>query len=339
MLYLLKQLVPDYYDQFLMRSELIQFIHRNQPVGRRAIALALNCSERVARNEVEQLKKLNLVCVTKQGITLSNNGEMLVSELNHPNPTMDLQMSEFEQEVANRLGARAVKIRSNHNDMNLGLIVSELLESMLPLGQSVVAVAGGTTLLRIANTLSPQLNNGRDINFVPARGGIGNAQYIQANAIADIMANRLGARHESLFVPEQVSEETYRSLEKEPSIHFVLEELKKSLAVLFSIGEANKMLARRSLTDVNAQNRIKQEAVGEAFGVFFNKNGESVEKLARIGLRFNEIQSISYPIAVVTGKEKAKALTAFMHMVPHRHVWLVLDEEISHMILKEPSSF
>ncbi|WP_426068338.1 sugar-binding domain-containing protein, partial [Escherichia coli] len=45
--------------------------------------------------------------------------------------------------------------------------------------------------------------------FVPARGGIGEAVSVQANSISAVMANKTGGNYRALYVPEQLSRETY----------------------------------------------------------------------------------------------------------------------------------
>lgn len=85
--------------------------------------------------------------------------------------------------------------------------------------------------------------------FVPARGGIGEAVSVQANSISAVMANKTGGNYRALYVPEQLSRETYNSLLQEPSIQEVLTLISHANCVVHSIGRALHMAARRKMSD------------------------------------------------------------------------------------------
>ena len=45
---------------------------------------------------------------------------------------------------------------------------------------------------------------------VPARGGLGDNVELQANTIATVLAQRMGASYRQLYVPDSVSEENFK---------------------------------------------------------------------------------------------------------------------------------
>ena len=72
---------------------------------------------------------------------------------------------------------------------------------------------------------------------------------------------------------------------KEPEIHEVLHLIKSANMVLHGIGDAMTMAKRRK-TAPEIINQLQQdEAVGEAFGYYFNEAGEVVHKVQTIGLQ------------------------------------------------------
>ena len=57
--------------------------------------------------------------------------------------------------------------------------------------------------------------------------------------------NGTGCKHRVLYVPDQVSDEMYQSMIKEPEIHEVLHLIKSANMVLHGIGDAMTMAERR----------------------------------------------------------------------------------------------
>ncbi len=68
-----------------------------------------------------------------------------------------------------------------------------------------------------------------------------------------------------------------------------------------------KKISRRSPTG---------HAVGEAFGYYFNEEGEVVHKVPTIGLQLEDLSHIEHVIAVAGGSSKAKAIRAYMKSAP-----------------------
>ena len=62
-----------------------------------------------------------------------------------------------------------------------------------------------------ANITGTQANTA----VVPARGGLGDNVELQANTIATVLAQRLGASYRQLYVPDSVSEDILNSILKE----------------------------------------------------------------------------------------------------------------------------
>ncbi|MCI1903303.1 sugar-binding domain-containing protein [Enterococcus hirae] len=335
---LLKAVAPDLIGEIKKRYQILRSIYWMQPVGRRTLAEALGVTERILRKETDTLKSLQLVTASKSGMSLTEKGLKLVHELT---PVIDSlsEREETEQHLAKFLGNRQCIVLSEDGDERpqiferFGQTVTELLDKSLPLGRNVIAVMGGTTMAQLAKNMGDLTHPGRFNMFVPARGGIGEAIDIQANAVSATMALKTGGTHRALYVPEHVSPETYESLLHEPSIEEVLFLIDSANCVIHSIGRALHMAARRHMSPKIIAALKKDGAVSESFGYFFDAKGKVVYKIPRIGLQLEDLKKIPLVVAVAGGKSKALAIKAYMKNAP-KHTILVTDEGAAKEILK-----
>jgi central glycolytic genes regulator len=95
--------------------------------------------------------------------------------------------------------------------------------------------------------------------------------------------------------------------------------------VLHGIGDAITMAERRSTSPEDMEKIIRRNAVGEAFGYYFNEAGEIVHKVLTIGLQLDDLTEVDTIIAVAGGASKAKAIRAYMKQAP-RSTILITDE-------------
>lgn len=147
------------------------------------------------------------------------------------------------------------------------------------------------------------------------------------------MAQLVGGENMALFVPDNLSDKAYASMKSEPSIKHTLSVMKKANCLLYSIGNAKVMMERRRMSHGLISSLEAHNAVGEAFGCYFNENGEIVYRLSRFGLQIEDIEKIPYAMAIAGGSTKAKAIKAFMKYAPHQ-TWLITDEGAANLILK-----
>jgi central glycolytic genes regulator len=70
------------------------------------------------------------------------------------------------------------------------------------------------------------------------------------------------------------------------------------------------MSRRRGLADEKTQELLEKGAVAEAFGYYFDKNGEIIYITPTMGLNYNDVTSIKNVIGVAGGKNKAEAIIA-----------------------------
>ncbi|WP_338471840.1 sugar-binding domain-containing protein [Niallia sp. XMNu-256] len=336
MIELQKRLLPDLLSIIQKRFHILQYIGAMEPVGRRSLAATLGYTERVLRSEVEFLKEQKLLYSTSAGMSLTEDGRELIQKLEDFMRELS-GLDEMEKQLKSLLDINKIFIVPGDSDVltwiknELGKTCVECINKLLK-GKHIIAVTGGSTMATVAEMMTPQSNN-HDFLFVPARGGIGEEVKNQANTICSTMAERTRSRHRVLYVPDQVSDEMYHSMIKEPEIHEVLNLIRSADMVLHGIGDAMTMATRRKTAPDILAKLQQSEAVGEAFGYYFNEAGEVVHKVQTIGLQLSDLQSAEHVIAVAGGSSKAKAIGAYMKQAPPSTI-LITDEGAASELLK-----
>lgn len=332
------QIVPDLLLVMQKRYEILRSISVMEPVGRRTLANVLGLTERTLRSEVDFLKKQQLIDIQTSGMSITEKGYMLMYQLEETMRYI-LGINLLESKLTELLQIQEVVIVQGDSDSNslvkneIGKACAERMKRELE-KDNIIAVAGGTTMASTAEMLTPGLSNEKSLLFVPARGGLGEEVYNQANVICAKMAERTGGSHSVLYAPDQIGREAYESLMKEPSIKENLRLLKSANIVLHGIGDAIIMAKRRGTSAENMQKIKAQKAVGEAFGYYFNEEGEIVHKVPTIGIQMAELSSGGRKvIAAAGGKSKAKAIMAYMKSAPKTTI-LITDEGAAKAILE-----
>lgn len=331
-----KRLLPDLLQVLQKRYSILRYIGFMQPVGRRSLAASLGFTERILRSEVDFLKDQNLIYTNNVGMSLTPEGKNLLEDLE--GLMRELKgIDVMELELKHRLGIKKAIIVPGNSDVS-PMVKSELGKACamgmkeLLAGKNIIAVTGGSTMATVAEELSPELGK-KELLFVPARGGIGEDVQNQANTVSSIMSKNTHSKHRVFYVPDQVSSEIYESLIKEPDIHEVLELIQSASMVLHGIGDAITMAKRRK-TPFEEMKKIEDgNAVGEAFGYYFNESGEIVHKVLTIGLQLDDLARIPNVIAVAGGSSKAKAIKSYMKQAPSSTI-LITDEGAARRLLK-----
>jgi central glycolytic genes regulator len=197
--------------------------------------------------------------------------------------------------------------------------------------EQIVAVSGGSTMLAVAEMMMPTPAF-KMTTFVPARGGVGDAVELEANYIASLMAKKTGGKYRMLHVPDQVSDEVYRRLIREPHIKEVLDCLKKARMVVYGIGDAKMMAIRRKSAPEVLDKLERAKAVGESFGYYFSRDGEIVHRVQTLGLKLKDLGEVEKVVAVAGGSSKAEAIVAICSNVSQDT--LITDEGAARAILE-----
>ncbi len=331
-----KRLLPDLLHILQKRYTILRYIGFMQPVGRRSLAISLGLTERVLRSEVDFLKGQNLIYINNIGMSLTSDGKNLLGDLE--GLMRELKgIDVMELELKHQLGIKNVIIVPGDSDVSpmvkgeLGKATAVCMKKLL-YGKNIIAVTGGSTMAAVAEKLTPSPAQ-KELLFVPARGGVGEDVDNQANTICSNMAKSTDSKHRVFYVPDQVSSEIYESLIKEPDIHEVLNLIQSASMVLHGIGDAITMAERRKTNPDIKRKLEKGKAVGEAFGYYFNEEGEIVHKVLTIGLQLEDLAHIANVIAVAGGASKAKAIKAYLKQAPSSTI-LITDEGVANQLLK-----
>lgn len=329
-----KQLLPDLMDQLKKRYTVLHHIHVSRVVGRRTLATSLNMTERVLRGEVDFLKSQGLLEVESFGMSVSETGVRLLDQL-EPMIRELFGLSELEEQIRKAFKVKQVTVVPGDSDTSpsakkeLGRAGASALRKLVQ-EASVIAVTGGSTMADVANHVQPSSSLKSSL-FVPARGGLGEGVELQANTIASIMAKKSGGQYRLLHVPDHLGEEAYQSLIQDPNIQEIISVIRKTQVVVHGIGEAMAMAKRRKLDDETVKRLRNDGALAEAYGYYFDKQGNVIHKMTTAGLRLEDLESTQV-IAVAGGKSKGESIAAVLKY--GREQVLVTDEAAARETLK-----
>lgn len=337
---LLCELVPELTDHFKLRMEILQVLRsRQKDISRKNLALRIGITERQTRSHLDVLRNNHLIEISQQGVRISQAGIKLFDIFqSHLSLKKPIEFHQMEKALKAKLQIEDCLIIKGDADFDnsvyniMGEFVQRILIKRLPLGNALVAVTGGSTLARISESFSHELSKNRQITFIPSRGGMGGNYQIQSNSVGSRMAEKTGAKYLPLFIPEMLGQETSELLLKDPSIHRIVDLSKQADGLILSIGRAEVMAERREVSQEQYQAILDYQAVGEAFGVFYDVDGQEVVRYPRIGLTIEDLDRIPLLITVVGGSSKAKAVEGFFRLAPNRG-YLVCDEGVAQSIL------
>ena len=331
-----KKIVPELTDLLVQRYQILRQVSHEYPIGRRALAARLGLSERVLRAQVDFLKKSGLLEFSSSGMTVTDEGADILKELaDYVRKLQDL--STLEKTLSDMLDIGRVVILPGDSDQEevvkreIGRTAARILSKLLADGGlHIVAVSGGTTLAAMAANISGSQPN---TVVVPARGGLGDNVELQANTIATVLAQRLGASYRQLYVPDSVSEDILNSILKEDvGVRAVVDIIKKADILVHGVGRANVMARHRRLGPEIIANLEANGAVGEAFGQYCSLDGKQVYMSNNAGLMLQDLQHIGSIIGVAGGKSKAAAILSVIRA--SRQDILVTDEAAAHEIVR-----
>lgn len=314
LLELQQKLLPDLVEVLRQRYMLLRSISHLQPIGRRGLAQAVGSTERILRAEVDLLKESGLLHVTAAGMSLSAEGQRVLDEL-EPLVGELFGLTELGERLQRLLGIDEVIVVQGNADhspwvkQELGRVGARVLRQIVREGD-IVAVTGGSSVASVVHHLSPSAVF-RNVQFVPARGGLGERVELQANTLASAMAEKTGGSYRLLHVPDRLHPDALQTLLKEPQVQDVLSLLQNARIVLHGIGDALAMARRRNYSEAELSSLAEAGAVSEAFGYYFNEAGEAVEHMPTIGLQLEDVKKAESVISIAGGESKAKAILSF----------------------------
>lgn len=335
---ILRTVAPEMIDLLENRYNILKVVGYLQPIGRRSLSGKLDITERVIRKEANILKDQGLLDFSMEGMKLTPQGEAALSMLKlffH-----DLKgIKSLEEKLAEKLGIRKVVLAPFNEDeedenfviKDIGKLAAEYLRTIIE-DDSIIGITGGSSVYNIIESYRKEKIPYPEVTVIPARGGLGTKSEYQANTLVEKLADKLGSKYQLLFTPDILAKDTIDSLRNEPHIKDILEKVENIDILVFGIGQAMKMAERRSLTDKEKGIISEKGAVSEAFGYYFNKDGNIVHELSTIGIELDKFKEIDKLIAVAGGTNKAEAIISICKLNPN--LVLVTDERVARTILK-----
>ncbi|WP_134704675.1 sugar-binding transcriptional regulator [Ammoniphilus sp. YIM 78166] len=329
------RLVPDLVEVMQKRLSILRNIYLQQPIGRRSLAVSLHTTERILRAEVDFLKEQGLVQVESIGMFLTDTGLQILESLE--GLIKDVYgLSDMESELQQRLKVNRVIVvpgQSSEVELDkkeLGRAAANYLLSVLR-EQDIVAVTGGSTIATMAEMMSGN-RQFPEVTFVPARGGLGENVELQANQIAANLAKKLGAQYRMFHISDNLSASVYQSIQSDPYISEMLDLIRSSQVVVHGIGRAVEMAIRRNAPSEVLKVLEQGKAVGEAFGYYFNKEGQIIHRMETMGLQLEDVKKARQVIGLAGGSNKAEAIYAIAKSGSINV--LIIDESAAETVLK-----
>lgn len=335
LLKLQKKIVPEMLEMLELRYDILRSIYHNQPIGRRSLAQNLNIKERTIRTQVNILKELELLNVESMGMYITEEGKKIIESLKHL--IHDLKgISQLENNLKEVLGLKNVIIVPGNiveKDLSLddmGKVSSTYLRQSIK-DNFIIGVTGGTTMASLAENMSKG-KVAKDILVIPARGGLGKDVETQSNNVAASLAKKLEGSYKLLHIPDNMDKATLNAVLNLPNISEAMELIGKMDLLVFGIGRADTMANRRNLPKEKVEELMEKGAVAEAFGHYFDINGNEVWEYKTVGLSLDRFKSLDKVIAVAGEEEKAEAIIAIAKL--KSDMTLITDELAARKILQ-----
>lgn len=310
------KLVPEMVELLTERYKVLRQISHDQPIGRRTLAKKLGLSERILRSHVDFLKEAGLLDFTLTGMSITDEGAVLLQELRDYVNRLQ-KLSSLESVLEEKLHLQKVVVLPGNADQDqvvtreIGRVAAGILLHLLSDHKPhIVAVTGGTTVAAMAQNT---YGNEPETVVVPARGGLGDRMELQANTIATVLAGRLKTRYLQLYVPDSVSEDVLRKiLEEDARVKQVVETIKSADILVHGMGQAQVMAKKRGVGSALMKELENRGAIGEALGQYFDLNGQVVHSTDTLGLMVNDLETIHTVMGIGGGRSKGRAILSVL---------------------------
>lgn len=333
---MLRTIAPEVIELLESRYQILNIVSYLQPIGRRSLSTKLDMTERVIRKEANLLKEQGLLDFSLEGMSLTDLGEQALGTLKfffH-----DLKgLKALEEKLADALSIRRVIIAPASIDDEANMVIkdigrfgSDYIRSAIG-NSKIIGITGGTSVHSVIDNFKKEKQPLSDITIVPARGGVGKKAEFQANTLVEKFANKLGSQYKLLYTPDFLSKDAIDSLMNEPEIREILGYIEDIDLLIFGIGDAVTMAKRRSLNPSEIGIIETRGAVSEAFGYYFNRDGEIVHEISTIGISLDKFKTMENIVAVAGGDDKSEAIVSICRLNPN--LVLVTDENVARNII------
>lgn len=329
----LGHIAPDLMADIGRRAQVLASIESMQPVGRRALAARLSLPEREVRAAAAALKEQGLIAMDAAGMQLTPQaGDVLPGARELSRAIFGL--TKLEQALSRLLSVPHVAVVAGNADSDgqvlreVGRAAAHRVHKLMQNGMTL-AVTGGSTMSEVAHGM--QSAAPVDVMVVPARGGMGSNVETQASVVAAEIARRVGGRYRVMHLPDTLDAATLQEMVKLPDVQETLDCLRHTDLVVHGVGRADVMALRRRLPPETQELLRRKNAVGEAFGDFFDCQGHTVLQANTVSAGLGVCHEASRMVMVAAGERKAQAIIAAARHAPHDS--LITDEGAARKIL------
>ncbi|MDO5724823.1 MAG: sugar-binding domain-containing protein [Tissierellia bacterium] len=319
------EFLPEAREIFLKRYIILKGVYENPSIGRRALSEKLDLSERIVRDEAMRLRDLDLLEINNSGMNITDKGIETIEVFAADYLRLE-RLPSLQKAIRNHLQNDSIYVVKKNSigylraiGMQAALVLSQILSDT-----DVLGVTGGTTVLNVAEEFNFS-NEIQNISVVPARGSVGNLLEEQSNSVASKFANKLNAKYHPIYLPDSLDKQSMDILINNHEIKKSYDMLKKIDTLLFGIGRADIMAKKRGLKRETKDFILKNGAVGEAFGHYFDIDGKEIYKHETIGISLEDFLKIKRVIGVAGTKDKAKAIIAVSKI--RKDMTLIIDED------------
>jgi central glycolytic genes regulator len=329
------KIVPETVELFMKRYEILKVISSMQPIGRRSLSVKLGITERTMRTEIDKLKELNLIDIKSAGVELTNEGIDVLSEI-HGSFYYIKNLSDLELKLMEKLKLKKVAVVAGDAEKDsfvfndLGKKAAEIVLELIK-NDTVLGITGGTTMACVVRQMKRKKGI-KNLLVLPARGGLSEELEIQANTIAANLAEKIDAPYKLLHIPDNLDETELGVLKNNKLINDVLQDIQKINLLVFGLGNAKEMAARRKSNKDVLDRILKDKLTAEAFGYFFDKEGTVKMQTNSVGISLDNFKEIKNSIGVAAGRSKAEAIYAISKF--NNNFILVTDEAAARRILE-----
>lgn len=328
-------IVPEIGSLIELRYNILSTIKSEEPIGRRNLAYVLDMSERQIRNEIEFLQNQKLINVDRQGVVLTELGQNIIVKLKSMLYAYN-GLEQLENKLQDILHLKKAIVCPGDIDLNyqvlnfMGHSAAQYILSVLKY-KDVLALTGGASTAAVASQMKE--SSYPDVYVIPARGGIGKSHSTQANNVVAEMGLKLHANYELLHLPDNIDNRLLDALKNYPEIKRVFDKMEHIDIFLFGIGRADVLADWRNLPFAEKQKILDQGAVAEAFGHYFDINGNVVSPSSTIGVSIENYKKISQTIAIAGGASKAEAIIGVSRV--KSNMVLITDESAAKEIIQK----
>lgn len=333
----LKQVAPETIEILENRFNILKVVSLLHPIGRRVLSTKVNLTERIIRKEANILKEQGLLEFSLEGMTITEAGLDTIEVLSLFFSKIR-GIHELEEKLRKVLNIKRVIIAPivNNDELltmdEIGRKAAAYTKKLID-KDKLIGLTGGSTVYTVINQFKASNRVNDNLLILPARGGLGRKSDYQANTLVEKLAEKLNCPYKLLYTPDWISNEAKETLLKEPEIKDITNKLGALDILMFGVARADVMAERRQLDNEDIIDLKEKEAVAEAFGYYFDKEGNIVHEITTIGIELEQLNYVKELIAVAGGVDKAEAITSVCKI--NKNLVLVTDEEVAKKILQD----